>query len=244
MPHRPSNSVEGTAGITMCLKAGLLISTFLLGLVLTACDDAGSAGEPEPATSGASSTSPPTDTPVPSFGGESTPDSSMQSKPALETEEPGKASADTPAPASPALPTAAQATEGPGQAAPATPTPAPSAAQATERPGQAATATPTPASPALPTAAPAVEGPGQAAPATPTPVPPSPAPTATPTTQSTPTPSRKVGGGSWPGSPGLHGHHGGRRSAGPLQFPGQQALHPLFLCHLVTPLPRRVADAA
>ena len=173
MPHRPSNSVEGTTGITMCLKAGLLISTFLLGLVLTACDDAGSTEEPEPATSGASSTSPPTDTPVPSFGGESTPDSSTQSKPALETEEPGKASADTPAPASPALPTAAPATEEPGKAGPDTPAPA----------------SPAP----VPTAASATGAPDKEAAATPTPVSPTPAPTATSTTQPTPTPSRKVG---------------------------------------------------
>ena len=101
----------------MCLKAGLIISICLLGVVLAACGDTGSTEKPEPTVSGPAITSPPTDTPVPSFGGGSTPDSSMQSKPTQVTEDPGKAAADTPTPASPA---------------PSSPTPVPTATPAAE----------------------------------------------------------------------------------------------------------------
>ena len=101
----------------MCLKAGLIISICLLGVVLAACGDTGSTEKPEPTVSGPAITSPPTDTPVPSFGGGSTPDSSMQSKPTQVTEDPGKAAADMPTPASPA---------------PSSPTPVPTATPAAE----------------------------------------------------------------------------------------------------------------
>ena len=145
----------------MCLKAGLIISICLLGVVLAACGDTGSTEKPEPTVSGPAITSPPTDTPVPSFGGGSTPDSSMQSKPTQVTEDPGKAAADTSTPASPApVPTAAPVTEDPGKAAADTPTPA---SPAPSSPTPVPTATPA----AEPTSTPSLKvGPevGQAAP--------------------------------------------------------------------------------
>ena len=95
-PLRVSNS-----SITMCLKAGLIISICLLGVFLAACGNTGRTEKPGPTVSGLAVTSAPTGTPVPSSGGDSTSDSSMQSKPTPATEDPGKAAADTPTPASP-----------------------------------------------------------------------------------------------------------------------------------------------
>ena len=95
-PLRVSNS-----SITMCLKAGLIISICLLGVFLAACGNTGRTEKPGPTVSGLAVTSAPTGTPVPSSGGDSTSDSSMRSKPTPATEDPGKAAADTPTPASP-----------------------------------------------------------------------------------------------------------------------------------------------
>ena len=181
--------MERSSSITKRLKAGLLVSVCLLGVLLATCSDSGRTEQPSPPASGLAATSPPADTPVPSSPGSAATDGSDQPEPTLAVEDAVKSAVDMPTPTPPApAPTATPRPEGPTDATVDTPTtepatPAPAATRVTEGPGRAPAGTPTPA--------PAPTSPWAPQP-TPTPLP-TPVPTATPAPQPTPAPPLKVG---------------------------------------------------